>query len=194
MRAQGVGRRHLDRRVSLSPRRRKLRADARSLRALARRRTARWCGSSARSPTSASSAACSTSCAPRCWCATTSCRCAGHELRTPLAALSAQLLGLKLAAARRGAARAQARRRRAAGAPAVKQLVDELLDVSRIVHGKLRLELRARSTCAASSARRRRGWPRTSRAAAPRSTIDAASPGRRALGSAAHRPRDHEPL
>ena len=65
--------------------------------------------------------------------------CAGHELRTPLAALSAQLLGLKqlpldeerrmhkLAAAERQVAR-------------LSTLVDELLNVSRIVHGELRLE------------------------------------------------------
>jgi PAS domain S-box-containing protein len=65
--------------------------------------------------------------------------CAGHELRTPLATLSAVLIGLrtlpldetrrthKLAAAERQVAR-------------LSTLVDELLNVSRIVHGKLRLE------------------------------------------------------
>ena len=80
---------------------------------------------------------------------------AGHELRTPLAALSAQLLGLEslpLDEARRAhklaAAERQVRR--------LRQLVDELLDVSRIVHGKLRLELEP-VDLAASCARRRRG-------------------------------------
>jgi len=64
---------------------------------------------------------------------------ASHELRTPLAALRAQVTGLqqlpldegrrahKLAAAAR-----QVRR--------LSTLIDELLDVSRIVHGRLRLE------------------------------------------------------
>jgi PAS domain S-box-containing protein len=64
---------------------------------------------------------------------------AGHELRTPLAALAAQLLGLRqlpLDEARRlhkvGDAERQVRR--------LSALVDELLDVSRIVHGKLQLQ------------------------------------------------------
>ncbi|MCU1279826.1 MAG: Sensory box histidine kinase, partial [bacterium] len=64
---------------------------------------------------------------------------AGHELRTPLAALAAQLLGLRelpLDDARRthklAAAERQTRR--------LGRLVDELLDVSRIVHGKLQLQ------------------------------------------------------
>ena len=64
---------------------------------------------------------------------------AGHELRTPLAALSAQLLGLKqlpLDEARRAHKLAAAERQVAR----LTTLVDELLDVSRIVHGKLRLE------------------------------------------------------
>jgi PAS domain S-box-containing protein len=63
---------------------------------------------------------------------------AGHELRTPLAALAANLLGLRqlpLDEARRlhkiAAAERQTRR--------LSALVDELLDVSRIVHGKLQL-------------------------------------------------------
>jgi PAS domain S-box-containing protein len=64
---------------------------------------------------------------------------AGHELRTPLAALAAQLLGLRqlpLDETRRAqkisAAERQTRR--------LGRLVDELLDVSRIVHGKLQLQ------------------------------------------------------
>jgi len=64
---------------------------------------------------------------------------AGHELRTPLAALSAQLLGLRQLpldeprrAAKLGAAERQVSR--------LSKLVDELLDVSRIVHGQLRVE------------------------------------------------------
>jgi signal transduction histidine kinase len=64
---------------------------------------------------------------------------AGHELRTPLAALSAQLLGLKqlpLDDGRRANKLAAAERQVAR----LSTLVDELLDVSRIVHGKLRLE------------------------------------------------------
>jgi PAS domain S-box-containing protein len=64
---------------------------------------------------------------------------AGHELRTPLAALSAQLLGLKqlpLDDARRALKLAAAERQVAR----LTTLVDELLNVSRIVHGKLRLE------------------------------------------------------
>jgi PAS domain S-box-containing protein len=65
--------------------------------------------------------------------------CAGHELRTPLAALGAQLLGLQqlpLDDTRRAAKLAAAERQVAR----LTTLVDELLDVSRIVHGKLRLE------------------------------------------------------
>jgi PAS domain S-box-containing protein len=65
--------------------------------------------------------------------------CAGHELRTPLAALGAQLLGLKqlpLDDARRSHKLAAAERQ----VGRLTTLVDELLDVSRIVHGKLRLE------------------------------------------------------
>ncbi len=64
---------------------------------------------------------------------------AGHELRTPLAALSANLLGLRMLplddaqrAQKVAAAERQTRRLNA--------LVDELLDVSRIVHGKLQLQ------------------------------------------------------
>jgi PAS domain S-box-containing protein len=64
---------------------------------------------------------------------------AGHELRNPLAALSAQLAGLELMpldeaqrANKLGAAKRQVRR--------LSTLVDELLNVSRIVHGRLRLE------------------------------------------------------
>jgi len=65
--------------------------------------------------------------------------CAGHELRTPLAALSAQLLGLKqlpLDEERRAHKLAAAERQVAR----LSTLVDELLNVSRIVHGELRLE------------------------------------------------------
>jgi PAS domain S-box-containing protein len=65
---------------------------------------------------------------------------AGHELRTPLTALSAQLLGLERipldaerAALKLTAAQRQVRR--------LTTLVDELLDVSRIVDGRLSLEL-----------------------------------------------------
>jgi PAS domain S-box-containing protein len=63
---------------------------------------------------------------------------AGHELRTPLAALSAQLVGLRVMqlddearAKKLAAAERQTRR--------LKSLVDQLLDVSRIVDGKLQL-------------------------------------------------------
>jgi PAS domain S-box-containing protein len=67
---------------------------------------------------------------------------AGHELRNPLAALSAQLAGLELMplddaqrTRKLGAAKRQVRR--------LSALVDELLNVSRIVHGTLRLEREA---------------------------------------------------
>jgi signal transduction histidine kinase len=66
--------------------------------------------------------------------------CAGHELRTPLAALSAQLFGLRhmpLDDARRAQKLAAAERQVAR----LTTLVDELLNVSRIVHGKLHLTL-----------------------------------------------------
>jgi two-component system, OmpR family, sensor kinase len=63
---------------------------------------------------------------------------AGHELHNPLAALSAQLDGLALMpldenkrAQKLGAAKRQVRR--------LSALVDELLNVSRIVHGTMRL-------------------------------------------------------
>jgi PAS domain S-box-containing protein len=68
--------------------------------------------------------------------------CAGHELRTPLAALSAQLLGLErlpLGGEKRAAKLAAAKRQVAR----LSTLVDELLNVSRIVHGELRLEREA---------------------------------------------------
>ena len=64
---------------------------------------------------------------------------AGHELRTPIAALSAQLVGLRQLpldeAARLKKLAAAARQVRRLTA-----LADELLDVSRIVHGKLQLQ------------------------------------------------------
>jgi PAS domain S-box-containing protein len=65
--------------------------------------------------------------------------CAGHELRTPLAALAAQLLGLEqLPLDEAGRARKLDAAERLVRR--LTKLVDELLDVSRIVHGKLRLE------------------------------------------------------
>ena len=90
-----------------------------------------------------------------------------HELRTPLTAMLGWVQMLRARAAARRQARQRALETIERNAQAQAQLIEDLLDVSRIISGKLRLDDAAACTWRTSSRRR---WSRCARRRRPRAS------------------------